>query len=128
MRTPILDKARVKLNLAVGSDLSQAELEFFQIFKKKQLKKFKNEIVRLVEEQKAHAMLTQAAPVYAESAAPAVAVPGATPAAVSIPAGFEPKSVPAATLPQIVPSSIPAAPLQRCVPRSIPAAPLQQIV
>lgn len=52
MSTPVLDKARHKLNLPLGWDLSKNELEFYQVFKKKYLKKFKLEIIRLVEEQK----------------------------------------------------------------------------
>lgn len=85
MSTPVLNKARRKLNLPVGWDLSQNELELHQVFKKKYLKKFKEEIIRLVEEQKAFAGSTHD-PV-------AQGVP-----AVSVPASVTASSVSAETL------------------------------
>lgn len=57
MSTPILDKARGWLSLPTGWDLRKSDLEFHQVLKKRQLKKFKKEIIRLVEQRKASAAM-----------------------------------------------------------------------
>lgn len=82
------------LNLPKGYDLRKSDLEFHQVLKKRQLKKFKKEIIRLVKLLKYQASLMQA-PLVNQVPVPAVA-PGVS--AHTVPA----VSVPAASLPAAV--------------------------
>jgi hypothetical protein len=91
--TPILNKAREDLNVPVGWDMSKMELAPHQIFKKHHLKEFKREIIRLVDEQRAARPVLQPQVVHT--------VPAVTPAQ-SAPKIIAARSIPAASLPQLM--------------------------